>query len=99
MWVIFLKMINMRKFWFVVIGVFCLIVSSCTENQRARQFGGTIKVKVKNGFKVTSATWKNEDLFYFIEPMESDYKPKTKYFVEESSFGIIESNVEFIESR
>lgn len=84
-------------FWMLSL-IFVLFVSGCTENQYARTFGGTMKVKVKSGYKVTSATWKEDDLFYFIEPMEKDYQPKKKYFIEDSNFGMVESEVVFIES-
>lgn len=90
----------MKKFW---LGIFAIIAisfcGSCTPNQLAREYGGTVKVKVEPGYKVTSATWKGQDLFYFVEPMEEDYTPKEKKFIESSSFGIIESTVIFTESR
>lgn len=90
-----MKKILSRTFVIVMIG-FC---SGCTPNQIAREYGGTVKVKVDPGYKVTSATWKGEDLFYFIEPMEDGYVPKEKKFVESSSYGILESTVIFKESR
>lgn len=74
-------------------------MSSCTENQRARAFGGTAIIQVEPGQKVMMATWKNEDLFYMIEDMEDDYVPHNKTLIESSSFGIIESKVIFKESR
>ena len=90
----------MKKFFKLMVIVFITIfVSSCTENYIARTCGGTVKVKVEPGYKVTSATWKETDLFYFIEPMEDDYTPKTKKFIESSSLGILESEVIFYESK
>jgi hypothetical protein len=65
----------------------------------ARRWGGTVEINVLNGYKVTSATWKGEDLFYFIEPMEDGYVAKNKMFIEDSNFGIIESKVVFKERR
>lgn len=52
-----------------------LAISSCTENQRARSFGGTMEIKVTPGYKVTMATWKQDDLFYMIEKVDSSYVP------------------------
>ena len=87
-------------FIIVIIMVFMLLMtSSCTENYMAREFGGTVKVEVEPGYKVTSATWKENDLFYFIEPMEEDYTPKEKKFIESSSYGVLESTVIFKESK
>lgn len=74
-------------------------LSSCTENQRARTFGGDMTVRLKPGEKLMMATWKGEDLFYLTEPMEEGYVPKVKNFYENSSFGVLETTVKFIESR
>lgn len=76
-----------------------LAISSCTQNQRARNFGGTMEIKVKPGYKVTMATWKNDDLFYMMEKMDSSYIPTEKILVEDASFGVLETKVKFIESR
>lgn len=84
---------------FIFIPIIFLLSTSCTENIRTRRFGGTLDINVKKGYKVTSATWKENQLFYFIEPMEYDYNPKEKRFIESSSYGILESEVIFIESK
>lgn len=51
------------------------------------------------GEKLVMATWKNDDLFYLTEPMDSGYVPKTKLFKEDSSFGVLETTVKFVETR
>lgn len=79
-----------------VASVACFV--SC-DNHIARKFGGTVTVKVKKGYKVTEATWKEDQLWYFIEPMDSDYTPKKKEFVESSEYGMLEGKVVFKESR
>ena len=45
------------------------------------------------------ATFKESDLFYMTEPMDSGYIPKVKTLHEKSKYGLIESKVKFIESR
>lgn len=45
------------------------------------------------------ATWKEADLFYLYEEMDSNYVPKTKMFVESSAYGVLETKITFIESR
>lgn len=75
-----------------------LIFHSC-DNQIAREYGGTVTVKVDPGYKVTVATWKQNELWYFIEPMEETYTPKTKYLKESSEYGMLEGKVVFKESR
>lgn len=83
--------------------VLCLVCTlsftSCTEQIRTRTFGGTMVIDVPEGYKVTSATWKETDLFYFMEPMEEGYTPNEKMFVESSSYGMLESKIIFKEKR
>ena len=87
----------MKKILFIIAAI--ALFSSCTEQERARMYGGNTTISVPVGYKVTSATWKENDIFYFIEPMEADYTPKEKVFVESSSWGVLESKVTFIETR
>lgn len=86
----------------IVIG--CLIGGSglifCFyDNRIARSYGGTVTINVDPGYKVTEATWKQNELWYFIEPMEETYTPKTKYLKESSEYGMLEGKVVFKESR
>lgn len=91
----------MKKIFMAI--ALCLVCAltfiSCTEQMMVREFGGSLTVDVPAGYKVTSATWKEAELFYFLEPMEEGYVPKEKKFVESSSYGIWESEVVFKEKR
>lgn len=76
-----------------------LALTACTQQQRARQFGGTAEIEVPVGQKVMMATWKGDHLFYMTEPMDSGYVPTTKILHESSSWGVLESTIKFKESR
>ena len=89
----------MKKIYLFLSLLTILIFSSCTEQFCVREFGGKMDIEVPAGYKVTSATWKEAELFYFLEPMEEGYVPKKKKFVESSSYGILESEVTFKEKR
>lgn len=89
----------MKKIYLLLSLLTILIFSSCTEQFRVREFGGKMEIEVPAGYKVTSATWKEAELFYFLEPMEDDYVPTEKKFVESSAYGILESEVTFKEKR
>ena len=79
--------------------VICMSFVSC-EQYNARNFGGETTIKLEPGEKLVEATWKDDsDLWYLVEPMDSDYVPKTKIFKENSMMGIMEGEVKFIESR
>lgn len=89
--------------WYLVIFfiVVCAVIAivSCTENTRARMYGGTVNVMLPRGQKLIEVTWKESELWYLTEPMDSDYRPKTKVFKEDSRFGVLEGTVNFIERR
>lgn len=89
----------MKKIYLLLSLLTILSFSNCTEQERARKFGGKIEIEVPAGYKVTSATWKDAELFYFLEQMEEGYVPKDKKFVESSSYGFWESEVLFKEKR
>ena len=89
----------MKKIYLFLSLLTILSFSSCTEQSRVRNFGGKMEIEVPVGYKVTSATWKETELFYFLEPMEEGYVPKEKKFVESSSYGMLESEVTFKEKR
>lgn len=89
----------MKKIYLFLSLLTILSFSSCTEQIRTRTFGGTMVIDVPSGYKVTSATWKETDLFYFMEPVEEGYVPKDKMFIESSSYGMLESKIIFKEKR
>ena len=87
----------MKKVLFIAMCVLGLI--ACTENERARLYGGEMTVNLPKGEKLISATWKDADLFYLTEPMSENDTPKVKYFREVSSYGLLETTVKFVEHR
>lgn len=90
----------MRKIYSVaLLFVMMMIATACTEQSMTRQFGGKMNIKLPKGERLLTATWKDSNLFYLTEPMDSDYIPKNKKFVESSSFGVWESEITFIETK
>lgn len=87
----------MKKVLFTLFAVATL--TSC-EQYITRQCGGNTTIKLEKGEKLIEATWKGDgDLWYLVEPMDSDYTPKTKVFKESSLYGVLEGSVTFIESK
>ena len=78
-----------------------LIVVSCiTDNQMARQYGGTEEISLLPGQRLVNATWKEANLWYLTEDMPIDYVPKKNvYFKEKSNYGLAEGTIVFHESR
>ena len=79
----------------------CLValVAICCENYTTRKLGGTMTIDVEPGYKVTNATFKEDEIWYFIEPMDNSYIPKQKKLVEKSKYGALEGAIIFNETR
>jgi len=77
-----------------VMGAF---LTGCTENQRAREFGGTATVELKPGERLVNATWKEHDLWYLVRHRRADEPPATYEFREDSSYGVMNGTVVFLE--
>ena len=83
----------------IALAALLMITTSCTEQHMARRYGGKIKIELPKGEKLMMATWKEANLFYLTEPMDSGYKPKKKVFRESSNFGVWEAEITFIERK
>lgn len=82
----------------ILICLVALCAVSC-ENYTTRKLGGTMTIDVEPGYKVTNATFKGDEIWYFIEPMDNSYTPKQKKFVEKSKYGALEGEIIFNETR
>lgn len=81
----------------ILICLIAILAVSC-ENYTTKHWGGTMTIDVEPGYKVTSATFKNEEIWYFVEPMDSTYVPAQKKLVEKSMFGALEGTIIFNET-
>ena len=53
-----------------VVAALALVMVSCTDQQRAKSFGGTSTVELPSGEKLVNVTWKGEaDLWYLTRKM------------------------------
>jgi hypothetical protein len=71
--------------------------ASCTENQMAKSYGGTMKVDLPPNTKFVSATWKNEELWYIHRPSKAGETPDVVTMQEDSNFGLMQGKVIFTE--
>lgn len=68
-------------------------VSSCTENQRAKNFGGTSNIDLPKDTKLVTVTWKGDELWYLVRERKENETVETYTFIEDSSFGMMEGKV------
>lgn len=76
-----------------------LFLTSCTQNSRAKKYGGTAEIEAPCGMMVGNITWKGEQLWYSYLPMPEGYEPVTHTFQEVSSFGVIQGKYLIKESK
>lgn len=81
----------------LILFVTIALTSSCTENTRAKAFGGTATVELPEGKKFVSATWKDQQLWYIYRDGRFGEMPETFILKEKSSFGLVEGEVKFVE--
>jgi len=86
----------MKKLLVILFTFLCL--TSCDQSI-TRSMGGTTKVELNPGEKLVEVTWKGDDIWYLVEPMDSNYVPKTKTFKESSRMGVLEGKVIFYERK
>jgi hypothetical protein len=66
-----------------------ITLSSCTENQRAKHWGGTEEVELKKNEVVLNVTWKTEQMWICTK----DTVTNIVYFREKSNWGMLEGTV------
>lgn len=63
--------------------------TSCTDNQRARSFGGTEIIKLLPNEEFINITWKQDNLWVIVKDTVTG-----KYYArEKSSFGVMQGKV------
>ena len=75
----------------IIASVAVAFLASCTDNQRARQFGGTETVDIPEGRILVNCTWKQDDLWILTK----DTTTGKMFFNEKSSFGVLEGEINF----
>lgn len=82
-----------------IILIFTTFFISCTENQRAKNFGGSAKIELEPNQKLVTATWKDDDFWYLTRPMKESDSPEVYVFKEQSSFGIMSGEYSIFETK
>jgi hypothetical protein len=77
----------MKKLFVLALGIVSL--TSCTDNSRARRWGGTEEIALKRNEVVLNVTWKENEMWICTQ----DTVTNTTYFREKSSWGVMEGTV------
>ena len=82
---------------YLIVGLISL--ASCTQNSRAKSWGGTAEVVLPKGKKLVTATWKESNLWYLTKDMTEDDIAETYEFKEESGYGVMEGTYRIVEVK
>ena len=82
----------------LVVMLAVVILAGCTENQRAKGFGGKMNINLPAGEKLVVVTWKMEDFWYLTRPMKKGEVAECYKFQEKSSFGMMEGTITICEN-
>jgi hypothetical protein len=86
----------MKKMIFLAVS---MIVCSCSENARVRNFGGSMDITLPKGQKLVNITWKEDQIWYLTRPMGLEEVPVVSTFQEKSTNGLIEGSIIIHESN
>ncbi len=70
-----------------------LIFAACTENERAKHFGGTINETLPAGKKLVNVTWKDGSVWYLTRDAREGELPETWTFQEKSAYGAVQGSI------
>jgi len=82
----------------LAIGVIVML-GSCTENSRVKNFGGEGTINLPKGRKLVNVTWKETEVWYLTRPMNSTDVVETYQFQEQSSWGVMEGTYNIVETK
>jgi hypothetical protein len=90
----------MKKLYIGIVLVLLLAtMAGCTEQQRAKKWGGDYTVELPAGQKLVNVTFKDSDLWYLTRPMTEEDKAETYTFQEDSTWGVMEGTVTIKEHK
>jgi hypothetical protein len=79
----------MKKTILPVLVAAVFMVIGCTDNMKARKYGGKETMKLKPNERLLNITWNGNDLWMLTE----DTITHLQYFRESSSFGVWEGEI------
>ena len=83
----------MKNFSSLLFALMVMSITSCTDQQMAKQYGGTETITLPENQKLVNATWKENNLWYLTKDMSETDSAETYTFHEQSNFGVWEGTV------
>lgn len=80
-----------------LIALVLLALVSCTDQEMAKNYGGTMTMDLEPCRKLVTMTWKESELWVLTRAMRSDETPENYSFHEDSNFDVWEGTVLVVE--
>ena len=74
----------------IVLALLLAMTVGCTENSRAKNYGGTATMDLPQGKKLVTVTWKDDELWVVTRQRREGEAIESYEFQEESSWGVFE---------
>lgn len=69
------------------------LIAGCTQNQRARQFGGSMTYELTPNRTLVTVTWEQDHLWILTRPMHTNETAETYELDEKSSWGVMQGKI------
>lgn len=83
----------------ILLAAMAITTAGCSQQSKAKNFGGTYELNLDKGKKLVQITWKDDELWYLTRDMKEGKEAETYEFKEDSNFGIMEGRVIIKESK
>lgn len=81
---------------FIIMVTLMTLIYGCTDNTRARVWGGTETIELDEGVRLVNVTWKEGSSLWILTKKDTT-KASTYSFSEKSNLGVMEGQVIIIE--
>lgn len=75
------------------------LLTSCTSNELAKEYGGSITKQLPANQKLVNITWKEQNLWILTRPMTEADSATSYTFQEDSKFGVLQGTVTIVETK
>ena len=88
---------NIQNLFIATLVLCIIIIAGCTQNQRAKQFGGTATMDLPPHQKLVCVSWEEDHLWVLYRPMRTNETAESYILKENSSWGILQGTYQINE--
>jgi len=73
--------------------VVAFALTGCSQQNIAKNWGGTYTIDLPEGKELEVVTWKDSDLWILTKDRPDGEEPETHYYYEDSAYGLLEGEI------